>query len=424
MILDALLALGIVMSSATQILIPGLPLTIGEFSLLVWIILSLGRIIAGEQVIVTPALVRLAGFWVALALLLCVGAFMGYLTKVLQPSYVIHDTIAYALLALLTCLAAARPNASHHLRHCAWFVIACANASLAIQLGQGWGLFHVSSVNPWFWDRFRGWSANPNQLALYCTMYGPIALHLATTSKKTFAKIVGYMGLILPYYVGWMTKSDTFVLSTILTSFIFLGLRLRTWLSSGGSKAAIGRQIAILLLFVSVPLGLALVPYSTTEVDVAALIAKNLTRDQDGKGIEANTARRRQLWNEAIENGLQSASLGLGPGPHQVIRPLNEPSTDPPPFEAHNTYLDIYTQGGLMAVLLLFWIVGSAAAFVWRAKLDALFALALSLALFANTHMIIRHPVVWFAVTLCLATGSARVVSSIPARRRVTPCMK
>ena len=279
----------------------------------------------------------------------------------------------------------------------------------------------MSSVNPWFWDRFRGWSANPNQLALYCTIYGPIALHLATTSKETFAKILGYAGLILPYYAGWMTKSETFVLSAILTSVIFLGLRLRTWLSSGGSKA-IGRHIAILLLLVSVPLGLAFVPYSKTGVGFAAFIVENMTRDQE-KGIEANTARRRALWNEAVKNGLQSASLGLGPGPHQVIRPLNEPSTNPPPFEAHNTYLDIYTQGGMMAALLLLWILGSAAAFVWRAKQDALFALALSLALFALTHMTLRHPVVWFAVTLCLATGSAGVLSRIPSRR-VTPCME
>ena len=132
MIFDALLALGIVMSSATQLHVPGLPLTIGEFALFVWIIGAVGRVIAGGQVIVTPALVRLGGFWVALALLLSVGVCIGHLTKVLQPSYVIHDSIAYALLALLTCLAAARPNAKHHLRRSAWFIIAGANASLAI----------------------------------------------------------------------------------------------------------------------------------------------------------------------------------------------------------------------------------------------------------------------------------------------------
>jgi hypothetical protein len=416
MILDALLALGIVMSSATQLSVPGLGLTIGESSLLLWIILSLGRMLAGGQIVHTPALARLGGFWVALALLLCVGTVVGYLTKVLYAPVVLHDTMSYFLLALVTCLAAAKPDAPQSLRRCAWFVIAIANATFAIQVAQGWGLFHQSNISPWYFDRFQGWSQNPNQLALYCAAFGPIALHLATTSNKTLGKIAGFAGLILPFYVGRMTKSDTYLYTSILTCLIFLGLRLRTWLSAGGGKSMLSRQIAVLLLLGSVPLALATVPLGTGEFGNAVTFAKSLTKDKGDAATENTATLRVQLWNEAIEEGYQSASLGLGPGPHLENPPGTYRRFLTRPFEAHSTILDLYTQGGAMTVLLLIWIAGSAVAFAWRAKLDALVALIASLAVFSLPHLIIRHPIVWFSITLCLAAGSARVQPAARAR--------
>ncbi len=416
MILDALLALGIVMSSATQVLVPHVSSTIGELALMLWILLSLGQTLGRAPVIVTPAFARLGSFWLGLALSICIGVVVGFMTKVLYAQSVLHDAVAYVLLALVTCLSAAKIDAPRRLRHCAWFVIGIANATFVFQFCLGSGLFHLSSVNPWYWDRFRGWSQNPNQLALYCAVYGPIALHLATTSKKALPRIAGFAGLILPVIVGLMTKSDTYAVTAILTCIIFVGLRLRTWLSTGG-KATVGRQIAILLLLSAVPLSLSVMPYGKGDFGGLAM---SVTRDRGGLGIEETTERRRQLWSEAVQRGLQSVSLGLGPGPHLEVRPVNEPLYQITPFEAHNTFLDIYTQGGLLAVCLLIWIGGSAAMFAWRAKLDALFALAVTLIFFAVPHLVIRHPVVWFAITLCLATGSARFQPGMSHRRLVT----
>jgi hypothetical protein len=413
MILNALLAFGIVMSSATQIVVPRIHSTFGELALVLWILLSLGRTLAGGQLHFTPALARLGSFWLGLAMLSCLGVVIGFLTKVLYAPYVLHDTMAYVLLAFVTCLSAAKPDAARHLRECAWFVVAFANVTFVIQFGLGFGWLHLSSVSPWYWDRFRGWSQNPNQLALYCALYGPLALHLATTSGKPLAKAGGLIALALPVTAGLMTKSDTYAITAILTCFIFAGLRLRTWLTSGSAGAATRRQLVILLLLASAPLALSLAPYATGDFGG---LAKSVTRDRGGIGIEETTERRRQLWSEALQRGLKSISLGLGPGPHLEIRPVNEPLYQVTPFEAHNTFLDLYTQGGLLAVFLLLWIGGSAAMFAWRAKLEALFALAVTLTLFAVPHLIVRHPVVWFAITLCLATGSARRHSPAPRR--------
>ncbi len=217
MILDAFLAFGVAMSYATQLTIPRLPFGYSELFLLLWIVLSIGRILAGGRLAATQALTQLARFWLVLTLALAVGTIVGYLSTVLFLDGLLHDTFAYVLLVSITCLAAAEPDADRHLRRSGWWIIVIANAGFAIQLGLGWGWIHQSGVDPWFWDRFRGWSDNPNQLALYCALFGPLALHLATTTSSRWGRFLGLSSLILTFYVGRLTKSDTYLYTTILT---------------------------------------------------------------------------------------------------------------------------------------------------------------------------------------------------------------
>ncbi|WP_204312855.1 hypothetical protein, partial [Stenotrophomonas maltophilia] len=66
----------------------------------------------------------------------------------------------------------------------------------------------------------------------------------------------------------------------------------------------------------------------------------------------------------------------------------------------------------------LLWLGGSAAALALRARLDALVALIASLAVFSISHFILRQPVVWFAVTLCVAAGSTRALTAPILQRR------
>ena len=66
----------------------------------------------------------------------------------------------------------------------------------------------------------------------------------------------------------------------------------------------------------------------------------------------------------------------------------------------------------MIAVLALLWIVGSAAMSAWRAKLDALLALVAGLVVYAIPHLVIRHPIVWFALTFCLVAGTPRAISA------------
>lgn len=412
MIRDAILACGVTMSYAAQLTVPGLPFGFGELFLALWIMLSIGRVIAGGHLEVSPALIRLASFWLIMALALGIGGIVGYLTTVLHLSALMHDVIAYLLLVSITCLAAAEPGAGRHLRRTAWWVILIANAGFVIQVGLGWGWIHQPGVDPWFWDRFRGWSENPNQLALYCALFGPLALHLATTTSNPWGRLVGLGSLVLTIYVGRLTKSDTYLFTTILTCLIFLGLRVRTWLSTGGGKASLSRQVTLLLMVGFLPLAMSMTPYVLTEVSGVENFAKSLTKDKGGEATAETAALRLHLWGDALGVGLTSGSLGLGPGPHLERPPTSYRQFLPQPFEAHNTILDVYTQGGFVAVLALVWIVGSAAMSAWRAKLDALLALVVSIVVFSMPHLIIRHPIVWFSLTICLVAGTPRAISA------------
>ncbi|AZO21420.1 polymerase [Mesorhizobium sp. M1E.F.Ca.ET.045.02.1.1] len=410
MIRDALLAFGVVMAGATQLNIPGSSFGYGELSLTLWIMLSIGRILAGGRIEFTPALTSLAGFWLVMAVTLAIGTIVAYLTTVIFLTGLIHDTVAYLLLVSITCLAAAEPDADRHFRRSTWWLLAIANTALAIQVIQGWGWIPQAGVESWYWDRFRGWSENPNQLALYCAIFGTLALHLATTTGNRWGRFVGIASVFFTFYVGRLTKSDAFLYTSILTYLTFLGLQIRTWLKTAGAKVSLPRQALVLLLIGSVPLAMSVTPYVLSEATILESFAKSLTKDKGGEATAETAELRLYLWNAALEKGAQSGSLGLGPGAHVGRPPTWDRQFDAltRPFEAHSTILDLYTQGGIISVLALVWIVGAAIMSAWRAKLDALLALMVSIVIFSMPHLIIRHPIVWFAITFCLVAGTPR----------------
>ncbi|WJI47267.1 polymerase [Mesorhizobium sp. C120A] len=300
---DALLAFGVAMSYAAQLSIPGLPFGYSELCLTLWIMLSMTRILAGGQLEVTPALAKLGLFWLILALAMGVGYIIGFLTTTLFLDPLLHDTLAYVLLACVTCLAAAEPNASFRLRRIAWWMVAVANAGFIIQVGLGFGWLHQAGVEPWYWDRFCGWSDNPNQLALYCALLGPLALHLATTTSNKWGRCLALCSLIFTVYVGRLTKSDTYLYTTVLACLILLGLRVRAWLASDGNKASLSRQLAVLMAVGFLPLALSIAPYALSEASSAEDFAKSLTKDKGGEATAQTAALRLYLWNAALEKG-------------------------------------------------------------------------------------------------------------------------
>jgi O-antigen ligase len=177
----------------------------------------------------------------------------------------------------------------------------------------------------------------------------------------------------------------------------YLGFKLWIWLFSIESGLTFRTAFASLMFF-AVPAMLAsAAPFAPAVIDhslkeTSAMMEKN------------NQAENRfKLWREALTIGIEANMLGLGPGPHLVHKQWKRPPPDK--FEAHNTLLDLFTQGGIVASLSFLWLIATAFFVACRAGLIALTILPLSLFVFSNFHFIARHPIFWFSVAFCLAAG-------------------
>jgi len=137
-----------------------------------------------------------------------------------------------------------------------------------------------------------------------------------------------------------------------------------------------------------------------------------------GAEVSEETDLRLTLWTQAIERGIHSAMIGLGPGPHlkipaaiiagrvstgvtliNITHPAQNGTAN---YEAHNTILDVFTQGGLLAVASFLWLLAQATRSAYRSRSAGLMALLAGAATFMMTGNVVRQPVFWFAIVLCL----------------------
>ena len=403
---DLLLALGLVLSTASQLRVLGGVVGPGEMCLVAWLGLMLSREAGRLGPKMTPVLTRLLGFWLVFAVALGIGMVVGLATEEIHDTEsALHDTISYILLAAVSCLCVVEPGAGVRLRRVAWLFVTCGTGSLVLLIANAWHLVPIPGVVPWFWDRLQGWSDNPNQLALLCAALGLVALHLAETAPGRGGTMLAAVCGVAPIYVGRLTGSDTFNIVLLATGPVFVALKLRGWLLPFSGRLTFRSAAAWIVVF-TLPLVLAstVVFGSVLAVqmdDVTAQVSKN-----GGKAVSQESKLRFSLWGEALERGIGSGLLGLGPGAHLVSTPYKR--VPPPNFEAHNTPLDLFTQGGLAAVasfgLLLAWGMRR----TYRANLAGLTVLLGGLAMFSMFHLIVRHPIFWFAIALCVVAGSGR----------------
>jgi hypothetical protein len=418
---DLLLVLGILLSTASQLR------PTGEICLVIWIGLMLGRetVQLGPQF--TPALSRLVIFWLLFAVAQSIGTLAGFaIGDVHDQSLFMHDVMAYPLLAAISILCVVGTDAGSRLHRVAWLLVTIGSATLAMQVVQAWGWVSAGSIDPWYWDRLRGWSENPNQLAILCAVLGLLSLHLADVAASTPARIAAIGAAVLPVYVGRLTKGDTFSLVLLAAGPIFIALKLRTWLLSHQPRLTV-RTASAWIVILALPLLLAsAVPFGTSLAVEGQGFVGDLAKG-DQQETQKTAQIRLQTWRQAIDRGLESGLLGLGPGPHLPIPPwisagrqdsLEEPRyldhpkvNGTPNFEAHNTLLDILTQGGLLAVLSLVWLVGATFLLTYRTRLDGLTVLLCGLTIFSIFHLIVRHPAFWFAIAICLVAAEGRKAS-------------
>ncbi|MDX8457090.1 O-antigen ligase family protein [Mesorhizobium sp. VK9D] len=418
MIPDVLFALGLLLTPASQLRLESFPVGPGEICLLIWIVLILGREAARLGQPLTPALSRLLIFWS----IFTIAQSLGMLTARLigdqhDPEWFLHDVMAYPLLAAISCLSLIDPDAGPRLRRVSWLLCALGTPVVAAQLAHLWGLFDIPSVDPLWWDQFRGWSSNPHQLAILCMVLGILSLHLAETATRLGAKIAALACAIVPVYAGRLTGSDSFTLILVAAGPIFIAFKFRTWLVSRAPRVSFRSAFAWMIVLAVPVIVVSVVPLAYSIAVEAQGLANSMARENPEE-TEEKTSLRFELWGQAIRRGVESGMLGLGPGPHleiphSIVSQRNMDTAQPefvehptpsfaPNFEAHNTFLDLFTQGGLIIVLSFIWIVATAFWFAYRTGQAGLPTLLCGLCIYSIATFILRHPIFWFVIALCL----------------------
>lgn len=98
---------------------------------------------------------------------------------------------------------------------------------------------------------------------------------------------------------------------------------------------------------------------------------------------------RSTLWNGAIVKGLESPIVGFGPGPQIEYVPGFR-------SEAHNIYLDIFTQAGILGLVALVCLTFVS---IYSNRRDpAILAGSVALFVFCLGHFALRQPIFWFWV--------------------------
>jgi hypothetical protein len=393
MISDSLLAFGLLLSTATQLRIGDTPFGPGEMSLAVWLGLYLYPQASGRASGPTPAsnaaLSRVVTFWVTLIVAESIGAIVGFATELFfDTAHIIHDVIAYFFLFGLACVMALELANQTRRRRVTWLIVLLGAASLSLQVVHAYGLIRLPlPVEPWFYDRLRGWSNDPNQLGLVAAFLTLLSIHLAETATARVGMIAAAACAGVASSVGVLTKG-------ILTAgAVFLAVKSSVWLATPERDLSFRAASVGIALFALPMVAGAALPFAPAALELGEAKYEALY-NEDSQGD-----LRFHLWAEAIEKGMNAAMLGLGPGPHLTKKVWKR--APPAKFEAHNTPLDLFVQGGLLALLALGWLYASLVWTTARARLPALAALSCAFVVFSMFHFIIRHPIFWFGVVLC-----------------------
>lgn len=412
---SAFLAFGMVLSLTPQLRWGAAGVGPGELLVSLWLLPGLIVLIVGYRTGAPRALWELIGFWAIFTAAQCLGAIQTIWSEFLDDwSLVFHDVFAYLLLFVLMSVLFALPGAVRRVHRIQWIIALFGSFLFLLQAANAWGMFTLSNIDPWYWDRLRGWSDNPNQFALLALLVGFLSFELAEKSIGIGLKLLAAACAAISLGIGWLGESNAYS-GVVVAAFGLFGLLKLARLTmrserQGFPAIAVGTAALASLMFVSFLFAPA----------VASLVDKgggSHLIERKGEDTDSEAKLRLYLWKEAIERGVDSWMLGYGPGPHLDIphsltashRTADEPInlTHPkmglaPNYESHNTLLELFVQGGVLAAGAFAWLVATAVWRAWKAGLDGLIALLFAAAAFGSFHVVFRHPIVWFTIGLGL----------------------
>jgi O-antigen ligase len=378
-----------VVATATQLRPVDSSVGAAEFGLVVSVALCVLTIIITGRISITGRIKGVLALMTAAAIALCLGFFSRQYLG-LENTKGARDSVAIFAAAFGAVMISSMQLEVKVLRLMLKLYVLFTTIPLFLLLLSG--LFGLTplGLDPWYQGvRFQGWATNPNQVGLVIGPCLPIALWLAASASRVRDKVcwVGLACLIVA--IGLASQSDALILGwaacgllvTLLTIWNYKDLLAFPLV---GGQLFLRTSLQVLL---AAPIFFLL---SLIEPKIAAVLDEG-----DQAGI------RLTLWERAIDAWVHSPFFGLGPGPHSgYISSLEE-------VEAHNTLLDWISAAGSLGLIIFIVAVGLLFQRLWATRQTWLLGAVFWLLIFSLFHFVLRHPVVWLVIALCVMTSEA-----------------
>lgn len=398
-------AIGVVLTGATQLRLPGTPVGPGEVVLALWMAFFGFCLLRGVRFQYSSAFRVFLAFWLLAALLMALGSLVALHINGLADDSAGHDLLSFIFISIFTVMLGIQLGEDDYyltLARATFLAIGAAAFVLLVAMAV------TSSIGPvslWYYEqRFRGWSHNPNQLANFMLPMPFLGWYLLRRTRGLGRKLVYALGILVSAVVGVATESDA--------------LRVG-WAGALAAIAAVvwyrtvvrGRGKFLYITHLLLPLvAIALAVGAGPEIlDRAEEVARQLY-EKEGQG-----SIRFTVWGHGIDALLLSPIVGLGPGAHAGHHQALEG------MEAHNTFIDWGTSTGLLGTVLL------VALLIWciwrtlRAGELELLGVALVIIIDSLFAYSLRGPIYWILLVLVVALTDQRVrQTAAPSVTRVS----
>jgi hypothetical protein len=399
------LGVGVALTTATRLRIPGMPVGPGEILLLTWLLATIDSLLGRNRL-------RFAGtgrifvlFWSTGFALMLAGWLYALAQQVWAPG-ASHDFVAYSFVAVFTLVLTLNDRAAELVRQAGpvllGFVVTTNFLMLVVSISLG-----LTNV----YGRFLGLSVNPNQVALAVVSAPFLIFWLLRRSTSTSSRLWYRFLLFGSIAVGIASLSDGLFVAWAAGMCLLLAIG---WIREfRRGRAPFARAVLLYVLAPTALIGLILI--------LGPLVFSRL--QELGDALYYGQGNQGSVRVTLVLSGLRAISrsplFGWGPGAHSTIRGevVHE-------SEAHNGLIDWSTATGVPGMLLFLWLHGWVA---WRLR-EHLLLLAGFVALFVLglTHHDLRHPIYWFYILFALASAapSGRVHRERPARVSPEPLVR
>jgi O-antigen ligase len=377
------LSIALVWTTATQLRPDQMPIGLGELMLIAWIAYALHRsfvVERGQQPLGLLPAVALV-FWTLQAAFLAAGTIARQTMGIDDYGSASHDAVALMLSTAFCVALSLRMQQAGVARYAtAWLAITTGVASGSLLVAA---LFvdRLGPIELWYaLVRFRGWAANPNQLALLVAVAPFACLHFAAESNRKDLRWFFRACAALSLAAGVMTASDALLVGWVSAGTLFVVARFKDTLFEGARS--VGTLIAVGVLLPALVVTIVAI-YGGAIYSAAADVFLGMYSLGDQGSV------RFTVWQNAIGAYLHSPLVGFGPGAYSGR--LGSFAG----YEAHNTVLDWAMSTGALGVGVLLLLVGFIVVQIMRSRKRMLLLALASLLVFSLFHYMIRQPLFW-----------------------------